>query len=228
MVRGSVHADDTAVDRGRIEAHHLTTVFQLHTLNIARRRAHDKKRRAYRNRIIRGAAPDLAPAVQFYFMRRYTCARAPRAHTLTTRAICAHYGSYDKVTRAMVLFSLPPVDNPLVQLDQRRFYRACGFWKYGFQDIVGNLALLPGRIRDESTGCTVSRQLGVFICLRRWHKEGTWDDVAEDIRRNRTWAIAVYGATLRLLVLHYRRCVQVRHGVGGDWLGGRVGGEGSG
>ena len=59
------------------------------------------------------------------------------------------------------------------------------------------------------TRCSSSKQVALFLLLRRWKKADTWDDVSRLMRRRRVWCIKIYRAMFSLLASHYRRLVQV-------------------
>jgi len=59
------------------------------------------------------------------------------------------------------------------------------------------------------TQSTSSKQLAIFLLLRRWNKADTWDDVSWALRRGRVWRIKIYRAVFQLLADNYCRLVQV-------------------
>jgi hypothetical protein len=45
-------------------------------------------------------------------------------------------------------------------------------------EVSDNLVLIPDRIICPMTCCTASKQLVLYVLLRRWKKADKWDDVA--------------------------------------------------
>jgi hypothetical protein len=91
-----------------------------------------------------------------------------------TMALLRHYMSFDKATRPRQEFSLPKMKQPWLDLDESVFQKMTRFYKKEFLSIVDSLSLLPDTIRDPGTGCKASKQLAVFILLRRWAGAEHW------------------------------------------------------
>jgi hypothetical protein len=89
-----------------------------------------------------------------------------------------HYCSYDMVCRPTVLFHAPPVVDPVAELPSSEFYELSGFWPGQFMEISDNLLLIPQQIVCPQSRCTASKQLALFVMLRRWKKADKWDDVS--------------------------------------------------
>jgi hypothetical protein len=120
-----------------------------------------------------------------------------------------HYCSYDMVCRPTVLFHAPPVVDPVAELPSSEFYELSGFWPGQFMEISDNLLLIPQQIVCPQSRCTASKQLALFVMLRRWKKADKWDDLSRALRRGRVWCIKIYREIFSLLNQHYRKLVQV-------------------
>ncbi len=91
-----------------------------------------------------------------------------------------------------VLYHAPPVTDPVAELPSSEFYELSGFWPGQFLEISDNLLLLPQQIVCPISRCTASKQLALFLMLRRWKKADKWDDVSQALRRGRVWCIKIY------------------------------------
>jgi hypothetical protein len=119
-----------------------------------------------------------------------------------------HYYSYDMNIRPTILFGDPPMVNPVEELPAATFVQLTGFWPGQFEEIVGNLLLLPDIIVCPVTQSTSSKQLAIFLLLRRWNKADTWDDVSHALRHGRVWCIKIYRAVYRFSTLIMIHCNQ--------------------
>ena len=63
--------------------------------------------------------------------------------------------------------------------------------------------MLPDKIVSKA-GCTATKQLAIYILLRRFSCPDTWYKVEQHLRRDKGWLICIYGAVLDLLIEHYK------------------------
>ncbi len=124
------------------------------------------------------------------------------------RLLIQHYLSYDKLSRAAPTYLLPPIESPLLQLTSLRFYQLSGFWPVQFSEVANEMVLIPERIVCKNR-VTASKELALFILLRRWKNEDLWEEVGHDLRRQRSWCICIYHEIFRLVARCYRNCVRV-------------------
>ena len=189
-----IHEDETAADRGRIAAHDLpvtTAVWRAENrrkikMLKAYQRSNHKSRLYWR-----------------LFQRRKKEAR--RVGLL----IMKHHASYDKVNRAHVVFTKPPLGKPWEELSERAFYNLFGFNKDNFLEIAQALELIPATVRDPLTRCRCEKKLALCIMLRRWALADTWKEVEECFRIRRCKLIRLYKTIIRLLAASYRRCLKI-------------------
>jgi len=125
------------------------------------------------------------------------------------QSLLQHYFSFDMFNRHTVLFHAPPVTDPVAELPSSEFYELSGFRPGRFQEISDNLLLLPQHIFCPISRCTASKQLALFLMLRRWKKADKWDDVSRALQRGRAWCIKSYRQFFSLLGRLYRKLVQV-------------------
>jgi hypothetical protein len=119
-----------------------------------------------------------------------------------------HFMSYDMWSRPYCTYELPPIENVYQQFSSHRCYELTGFWPTQLQEICQNLLLIDDRIVCPTTRCSASKDLALFVLLRRWHINGTWELVAADLRRQRGWCIQIYQVMFQHLKV-YHKCVRV-------------------
>ena len=88
-----------------------------------------------------------------------------------TFALLRHRMSFDSYTRPRQEFSLPRMTEPWNELTDSRFKKCTRFYKKEFQRICDALTLIPAKIVTK-TRCTATKELAVFVLLRRW--AGAW------------------------------------------------------
>jgi len=123
-------------------------------------------------------------------------------------SIYHHAYSYDMNLRPTILFHEPTFENPVDVFPSATFYQLTGFWPGQFEEICDNLSLLPDAVVCPDTHCRSSKNLAIFLLLRRWNKADTWKDVSQLVHRRRVWCIKIYRAIFNLLAIHYRKLVQ--------------------
>jgi hypothetical protein len=117
--------------------------------------------------------------------------------------------SYDKISRPYVQYQLPKVITPDTQFTKYIYHQMTGFWPEQVQEICQELILIPDVIRCRRSGCSASKELAIFVMLRRWHIAAKWEVVSKDLRRQRSWCILIYHEIFCLVVRFYRKCVRV-------------------
>jgi hypothetical protein len=123
--------------------------------------------------------------------------------------ICDHYMSYDRFSRPYKFYELSQVENPHTQFSSHAYYEMTWFWLEQLVEINQELTLIPDFIRCRRTGCFASKDLAIFLLLRRWHMPGNWSAVRRDLRWQCSWCIQIYHETFCLLAASYRICVRV-------------------
>jgi hypothetical protein len=195
-----VSQQETALSRGRIPSYLRRQYHQLIALLL--------DRRARRSRMLSHICyfcPQLLPVVMQYSSHRST---SHLLHSLFM-SLYHHYYSYDMYIRPTVLFDQLPLEDPIAELQPTEFYELCGFWPGQFREVVDSLSLLPDTITCPITRCAASKDIAIFLLLRRWKKADKWEDVSRVMRRGRVWCIKIYRSVFSLLSQHYRRLVQV-------------------
>ena len=81
------------------------------------------------------------------------------------KALLFHHYSYDKATRPLVTFDLPPVLQPVEVLSKYDFYNNTGFWPDQFQKIMNELKLIPNTIIHYETEYKATKELSLCILL---------------------------------------------------------------
>jgi hypothetical protein len=97
-------------------------------------------------------------------------------------ALYHHYYLFDMFIRPTILFNEGPMEDPVSELPSKEFYELSGFWPYQFREIVDNLHLIPRRITCSVTHYVASRDVAVFMMLRRWRKADKWEDVSRVVQ----------------------------------------------
>ena len=77
-------------------------------------------------------------------------------------------------------------------LSKYDFYNNTGFWPNQFQEIMNELKLIPNTIIHRKTRCKATKELSLYILLRRWRKADNWEDVQNHIRQKRSYCIIIY------------------------------------
>ena len=68
--------------------------------------------------------------------------------------------------RPTILFPAPPLLNPVGEIPEATFYQIAGFQPGQFEEIAGNLTLIPDRIVSPWTRCSSSKHLAlIFIVM---------------------------------------------------------------
>ena len=153
----SCSIDDDAMSRGRIPAHHVLDYYKMLSLTITRNNKNRIKKRKQlgRRRIIRKN-------------------NTMKYEDILYKALLFHHYSYDKSTRPSVEFNLPPLLQPVEVLSKYDFYNNTGFWPNQFQEIMNELKLIPNTFIHRKTRCKATKELSLYILLRRWRKADNW------------------------------------------------------
>ena len=101
----SCSIDDDAMSRGRIPAHYVLDYYKMLSLTIARNNKNRIKKRKQlgRRKIIRKNT-------------------SMKYEDILYKALLFHHYSYDKATRPLVTFDLPPLLQPVEVLSKHDFY----------------------------------------------------------------------------------------------------------
>jgi len=92
--------------------------------------------------------------------------------------------SYDKFSRPFVQYGLPKVVMPENQFSKYMYYLMTGFWpSEQITEISNELSLIPAVIKCRRTGCYATKDLEIFVMLRRWHIADNWEGVSRDLCR---------------------------------------------
>jgi hypothetical protein len=113
-----------------------------------------------------------------------------------------HIYSYDMNLRPTIIFPHLPLENPVEEFPAATFFQLTGFWPGQFEEICNNLILIPDIFVCTETQCRASKQLSIFLLLRRWNKADTWDDVSRVLHHGRVWCIKINCAVFQLLAQH--------------------------
>jgi hypothetical protein len=160
----------SAFDRGRVPAHEIRQVMETSLMLLL------AKARAGRHQFV---------AFQLGFhTEKENLHVAARSYT---DMISEHYMSYDRFSRPYVNYELPKVVSPSEQFTKYMYYQMAGFWPEQDVEISWELTLIPDVIRCRRSGCTATKELAIFLPLRRWHIAGKWEAVSKDMRQHRTW-----------------------------------------
>jgi hypothetical protein len=192
--------DETALSRGRIPSH-LRRQFQqiiCMFLNVRGRRLQLNSRLCL-------VSPELLRLLMLYCRQKSTS----RVLYSLFSSLYHHYYSFVMFIRPTILFNEQPMDDPVNELPSTEFYELSGFWPAQFREVVDNLRLIPGRITCSVTCSALSKDVAIFLMLRRWKKADKWEDVSRVMHRGHVWCIKIYRTLFSLLVQHYRRLVQV-------------------
>jgi hypothetical protein len=60
------------------------------------------------------------------------------------------------------------------------YYQMTGFWSEEITEISNEVSLIPAVIECRRTGCCATKDLAVFVMLRRWHADN-WEGVSRDL-----------------------------------------------
>ena len=157
-------------DRGWMPSHDVR-VLRMH-LGFTLQRL-DKQRGACR-RERRLADRGLATADPGRQLRR---TKRMRAHRRTcaqlARALHLHYMSYNKIYRPTPAFTAPPMYEPWSTLTEQAFMDTARFTREEFMEVVQKLVLIPGVVITK-TRCRATKQLALYVVLRRWSGPESW------------------------------------------------------
>jgi hypothetical protein len=187
-----VSEQHSAFDRGRVPAHEIRQVMETSLLLLL------AKARAGQHQFV-------AFQLGFFIEKGSSHVAARSYHDM----ISDHYMSYDRFSRPFVNYELPKVVSPSEQFTKYMYYQMTGYWPEQVTDICQELTLIPDVVRCRRTGCAATKEMVIFVMLRRWHIAGTWEAVRKDTRQQQTWCILIYHEIFPLLTLNYRRCVRV-------------------
>jgi hypothetical protein len=173
-----ISEEDSAFTRGRIPAHEFRESMNV-SLLLLRAKANLSRHRA----MIFGIGFD---AGLCFDTQQSALPMAARAYA---QMISCHYMSYDCFSRPYKFYELPKVDSPHNQFSSHGYYELTGFWPEQVAEITRELTLIPPVIKCRSTGCIATKDLAIFVLLRRWHIPGNWEGVSRDLHQQRGWCI---------------------------------------
>lgn len=114
-----------------------------------------------------------------------------------------HFMSYIKFSRPYVFMNSR--DNSFFQSYLLPVY---WIWPEQLDGICRELTLLPDKIICRKPGCFASKDLSLFLLLRRWHVAGNCEAVSYDIHQQHSWCIQIYQETVHLLAVNYRSALE--------------------
>jgi hypothetical protein len=100
-----------------------------------------------------------------------------------------YYMSYDCFSCPYKFYELPKVDSPHNHFSSHGYYGLTGFWPEKVAEITRECTLIPPVIKCRSTGCIATKDLAIFVLIRRWHIPGNWEGVSRDLHQQRGWCI---------------------------------------
>ena len=163
-----VSQHETALSRGRIPSYLRRQYYQLLLLLMEGGARRNRRCRLLSQFSVTWSASlnhSLVMAMEYSSQRS-----SSRFLNSLTMALYNHCTSYDMHVRPTLLFDYLPFDDPIAELVPTEFYELSGFWPDQFTEIINNLTLLPERIVCPITRCYASKQLAIFVMLRRWKK----------------------------------------------------------
>jgi len=101
----------------------------------------------------------------------------------------------------------PRIDVPWNHFNNHYFTHLTSFSIDDFLSVVSSLTLVNDDLSEPQSRTPFSKGLGVFVLLCRW-RNTDWENMAQILFTSRPRLCAIYGATLDLLMLHYRICVR--------------------
>ena len=165
-----VSEEDSALDHGRIPAHEFRETMVVSFLLL------QAKARLSRHHFLMF---DIGFEASFdFFTQQSTLPIAARSYI---SMISNHYMSYDRFSRPYKFYELPQVENPHTQFSSHAYYEMTGFWPEQLAVLNQELTLIPDVIRCRRTGCSATKDLALFLLLRRWHMPGNWSSVSRDL-----------------------------------------------
>lgn len=151
-----VSEHNSAFDRGHVPAHEIRQEMETSLMLLL------AKARAGRHQLV---------AFQLgFYTEKENLHVAARSYT---DMITKHYMSYDRFSCLYVNYELPKVVSPSEQFTKYMYYQMVGFWSDQVVEISQELTLIPDVIRCRRSGCTATKELAIFLLLRRWHKDST-------------------------------------------------------
>ena len=165
-----VSEEDSAFTRGRIPAHEFRETMDVSFLLLK------AKARLSRHHFVMFDID--SEATSDFSTQQSMLAVAARAYI---SMISNHYMSYEKFSRPYKFYELPQVESPHTQFSSHAYYEMTGFWPEQLAEINQELTLIPDVIRCRRTGCFATKDLALFLLLRRWHMPGNWSSVSRDL-----------------------------------------------
>ncbi len=100
------------------------------------------------------------------------------------------------------------VSDPITQFSSHIYDQFAGFWTKQLGEIFRELTLLPDKIRGIGS-CFASKNLSLFLLLRRRCSAGKWEDVSYFLQQHHSWCIQMYHETSHLLEVNCTKCIRV-------------------
>jgi hypothetical protein len=187
-----VSEDHSSFDHGCIPAHEIRQV--LVTVILLQSKLRDSNHRCFLIELV-------------FFPQQSTIDIAAHSYN----HLVTEHLSYDKISCPFVQYQLPKVITPDTQFTKYIFHQMTGFWPEQVQEICQELILIPDIIRCRRSGCSASKELAIFVMLRRWHIADKWEVVSKEFRWQRSWCILIHHEIFCLVVRYYRKCVRVHN-----------------
>ena len=196
--------DAPSVRKGRIAAHDLAHLKMYVALEMVRNGVSRRRLSGMARRARRSAPAGLA--------RRRDIAREDRGrrqgmyHLLFSMAL--HFLSYNMACRPNPFSGHEVVRMvaPWHELTEYDFMRNTRFEKEDFMRICDLLTLLPAMITTPHR-VRASKELAVYILLRRWVCPDTWYHIEKEMRTHKSTLIAIYETCCLLVSEAYRKVV---------------------
>ena len=184
-----VSQHESALSRGRLPSYLRRQVHYLLCLLM--------NQRARRGRTITRMS-----SLSTHLVCCFTMQNSQRSNSRLLSSLFNAIYSYDMNLRPTIIFPHLPLENPVEEFPAATFFQLTGFWPGQFEEMCNNLILIPDIIVCTETRCRASKQLSIFLLLRRWNKADTWDDVSRVLHHGRVWCIKINCAVFQLLAQH--------------------------